>query len=173
MSEIHTLSSKTAEHYTPAHIVELVRKAMGGGIDCDPCSCAEAQQTVKAETWYSKEDDGLTKPWHGRVFINPPGDKRGALPKAFWCKLANEVVAGHVKQFVWLAFNCGQLRSLQSTPEAWLLGECELCIPRKRICFTGNSPTRDNAILGWATADSSKTWFDEFVSLGACWGVVW
>lgn len=57
--------------YTPADDMALVRRVLRT-IDCDPASCAEANETVRARTFYTREQDGLTLPWRGRVFLNPP-----------------------------------------------------------------------------------------------------
>jgi hypothetical protein len=46
-----------------------------GGIDLDPASCATANETVRARTFYSRKDDGLKRPWFGRVWLNPPYGK--------------------------------------------------------------------------------------------------
>ena len=59
------------EWYTPADLMARVRAVLGG-IDLDPASCAMAQQTVQARTFYSAQDDGLRQPWPGTVFLNPP-----------------------------------------------------------------------------------------------------
>lgn len=64
-------SSKSDEHYTPENIVEAAREVMGA-IDLDPMSCCEANSTVRATTFYAKEENGLNKPWFGKVWLNPP-----------------------------------------------------------------------------------------------------
>lgn len=64
-------TSGNVEWFTPAEIVDAARGLMGG-IDLDPASCAEANLTVKAARFYSREDDGLSKPWLGRLWMNHP-----------------------------------------------------------------------------------------------------
>ena len=59
------------EWYTPPEIIERARRAMGG-IDCDPASSAIANRNVKADLYYTVSENGLTKGWRGRVWLNPP-----------------------------------------------------------------------------------------------------
>ena len=59
------------EWWTPVKFIEAAHAVMGG-IDLDPASCAQANDTVKAEAFYGQADDGLTSPWFGRVWLNPP-----------------------------------------------------------------------------------------------------
>ena len=159
--------STTAEHYTPEFIADRVRLVMGG-IHLDPASCHEANLTVRATRYFSKDDDGLSRPWTGSVFCNPPGDKSGKLIQKFWRKLHQHVCMGDVEQFTWLAFNVSHLRTLQ-TPGviADLLEECDVCVPSSRIRFTGNSPTKDNAILYWGP--NRRAFYRHFRSMGVIW----
>ena len=57
--------------YTPSKIINSAIKVMGE-IDLDPASSELANETVKAKNYYTKEDNGLTKEWYGRVWLNPP-----------------------------------------------------------------------------------------------------
>jgi len=82
-----------SEWYTPAKYVELAQEAMGG-IDLDPATCDFAQKTVKAKRYFTAEDDGLSRKWSGRVFLNPP--YKQPLCKQFVGKLCDEIGAGHV-----------------------------------------------------------------------------
>jgi len=59
------------EHYTPEWIASAARVTMGS-IDLDPASCTQANQIIRAERFYTQADDGLTAPWFGRCFLNPP-----------------------------------------------------------------------------------------------------
>jgi hypothetical protein len=64
---------------TPDYILDAVREAFGGQIDCDPASNAKAQERVRATVWCGRESpyngDGLDAPWNGSLFINPPYGK--------------------------------------------------------------------------------------------------
>ncbi|WP_373534732.1 hypothetical protein [Microcoleus sp.] len=64
-------SSKTDEHNTPEFITDAARAVMGG-IDLDPMSNAITNRTIRAHQIYTKSDDGLPKPWCGRIWLNPP-----------------------------------------------------------------------------------------------------
>jgi len=162
--------SMSAEHYTPEYVVEAARRTLQGKIDLDPASCHAANEVVKARKYYTRTDSGLKNPWEGNLFINPPGDcGRGPdglyeecrnqkrcgckLPLRFWQRLEEEFNPHNpqsplgVKAFVWVGFNISHLRMLQQNKRINMLRHCDICIPAKRISFTGNSPTQDNVII--------------------------
>lgn len=56
----------TTEWYTPPYIIE----SLGGKFDLDPCAPKVEWHT--AHKCYTKEIDGLSQQWAGRVFLNPP-----------------------------------------------------------------------------------------------------
>lgn len=59
----------TSDHWaTPPEFVEELEQEFGQ-FDLDPCCRPE---TAKAPRYYTEEQDGLAKPWIGKVFLNPP-----------------------------------------------------------------------------------------------------
>lgn len=65
--------SETNEHQSPPWIVEGARETLRG-IDLDPATTSAANElSVKAKRIYTINDDGLSKFWMGRIFLNPPG----------------------------------------------------------------------------------------------------
>lgn len=63
-------SSESVEWYTPEHIVHAVVQVLGG-IDLDPCSDGDGS-LVPALKRLTKNDDGFSVQWEGRVYMNPP-----------------------------------------------------------------------------------------------------
>jgi hypothetical protein len=76
MAEHEPCIGATDDWYTPLEIF----KALGLTFDLDPCSPGEGHW-VPARAIYTKDDDGLSRPWHGTVFMNPPfGGRFGHVP---------------------------------------------------------------------------------------------
>jgi hypothetical protein len=127
------LASTGTEWYTPARYIDAAREVLGG-IDLDPASCVQANETVRAGTYYDADADGLTQDWHGRVWLNPPYGKTTAL---FVAKLLAEHAAGHVDAAVLLLNGYG-------FDASWFqpLWTHALCFTDHRIVFA--SPDRDS-----------------------------
>lgn len=64
--------STNYERYTPEYAAKWVSDFYGkiGGLTLDPC--ADGGKRIPAVHHYTKADDGLSKPWVGNVFVNPP-----------------------------------------------------------------------------------------------------
>ena len=67
--------------FTPPHIFD----ALGIGFDLDPAAPPGGVPWVPAKNIYTEADDGLTQPWQGRVWLNPPY----SAPAPWIEKLAN------------------------------------------------------------------------------------
>lgn len=59
------------DYYTSRKILTAVHAVLGR-IDLDPASHPVANREVRAERIYTNADNGLTLPWAGRVWLNPP-----------------------------------------------------------------------------------------------------
>ena len=66
---------RSVEWYTPPHIFA----ALGISFDLDPCAPVGGVPWIPAAAHYSREDDGLKRPWDGRVWLNPPYGREAAL----------------------------------------------------------------------------------------------
>jgi phage N-6-adenine-methyltransferase len=116
------------EWFTPGEYIEAARAVLRE-IDLDPATHPLAQETIRAARLYTKEDDGLGKPWHGRVWLNPPY----AQPEIgyFVTKLVEEVTAKHVTDAILLTHSY--------TDTSWfhtaLNASDAICFTRGRIKF--------------------------------------
>lgn len=76
MAEHEPSIGASDDWYTPPEIFT----ALGVTFDLDPCSPGPGHW-VPASQIYTKADDGLSRPWSGRVFMNPPfGGRNGHVP---------------------------------------------------------------------------------------------
>jgi phage N-6-adenine-methyltransferase len=90
-------TSDSPEWYTPQHILDSVLELFGA-IDLDPCSNGKgADANVPAKEHYTREDDGLSRAWHGKVYMNPPYGREVAQ----WVeKVSAEYQAGNISEAI-------------------------------------------------------------------------
>jgi len=126
------MSHETVEYYTPEIYTNAAREVMGS-IDLDPASCWLANnQYVKAERYFSRKDDGLTKVWFGNVWLNPPySTTRGKSSQMIWTDyLIEQYKNGNVKQAVALIKSALGYIWYES-----LVKDCWICLAEDRIPF--------------------------------------
>jgi phage N-6-adenine-methyltransferase len=116
------------EWYTPRQYLDAAIEVMGA-IELDPASSDRAQQHVRAEDYFTLDNDGLTQAWHGRVFLNPP--YRMPDIKNFVFKLAKAYETGEIEE--------GILLTNSATDTEWfhraMTMTSALCFTRGRIKF--------------------------------------
>lgn len=71
MGSHQSARAKTVEWLTPPDWIE---KLGYSGFDLDPC-CPPNMPWETADVMLTKSQDGLTAPWYGRVWLNPPFGK--------------------------------------------------------------------------------------------------
>lgn len=135
-----THNSGENEWYTPAKYIDAARAVMGG-IDLDPASSLIANQTVQAAMYYTAEDNGLSRPWSGRVWLNPPYAQ--PLMGLFCGALRDALESGTVTEAISLTNN--------ATETAWfadlLANAAAVCFVRGRIKFVDMSGRESGAPL--------------------------
>ena len=137
-----SFNSGENEWYTPSFIIEAARESMGN-IDLDPASNKLANETVKAENYYTIYDNGLTKEWYGNVWLNPPYSQ----PEI--SNFSNKVTALEFTQACVLVNN--------ATETAWfqnMMSKCTcVCFLKGRVKYNdkngtpANSPLQGQAVL--------------------------
>lgn len=112
------------EWYTPSSLVDAAREALGG-IDLDPASCASANRVVRAERYYTEEDNGLQRPWSGRVWMNPPYSLTGLF------------VDRQISQYLSGRVDAGVLLVNASADVGWFqpLWDWPICFVKGRVQF--------------------------------------
>jgi len=159
-------NSGNNEWYTPKKYVDAARNVLGH-IDLDPASCDYANKTIQAEHFYSVEDDGLTKEWCGKVWMNPPYNAEGVT--RFTEKFVDEYNAGNIKEGIVLVNN--------ATETSWFVNMVSaasaVVFPRGRIRYESATreslaPLQGQAFLYFG--NNTDKFFECFSDIG--WGAI-
>lgn len=151
------------DYYTNPLIIEAARKVLGK-IDLDPASHAIANRVVRASEFFSQAENGLTREWFGRVWLNPPFSKW----KEFLPKLLDEWKSGRIKSMCVL--------SAMRTVTAQYFSELQeaavaMCITRGRYRFwgerAGDSPDDGHAIFYFGK--DVPSFIRSFSGIGSLW----
>jgi phage N-6-adenine-methyltransferase len=153
-------SSERAEWLTPPEVIEAAVEVLGV-IDLDPC--ADKARSVPATKHFTEGDDGLSKEWRGRVYMNPP---YGGAIEAWVEKLASSFAAEEVKEAIAL------LPSRTDTAWFRLLREYPRCFITGRLTFSGHeSPAPFPSVVVYLGKHMQK-FVRVHSALGDCYGLL-
>lgn len=157
-----TLGTGENEWYTPAEHLDLARKVLGG-IDLDPASSETANRTVGAGTFFTEADNGLDKPWFGKVWLNPPYAQPAIAH--FADKMVEEWGKGDVDAAIVLTHNYTDTAWFQKMARA----ASAICFTRGRVRFVSPegelaAPTQGQAFFYFG--HDVDAFADVFVAVG-------
>jgi hypothetical protein len=153
-------SSETPEHYTPKEIIEAAIAVLGA-IDLDPCSNSKDKPNVPALENFTIADDGLSLPWFGRVYMNPP---YGRVIGDWTQKLASEYQAGNVTEAIALVPGRIDTQWWQSLGFRY-----PACFYTGRLTFIGNNdPAPFPSTIFYMGEDIAK-FYEVFSAIGQIW----
>lgn len=151
------------EWFTPGKYIEAARRVLGA-IDLDPASNPLAQEWIKAANYFTRDDDGLSQEWHGRIWLNPPYARAEIMP--FIEKLVTEIRGHRVTAAILLTHNYTDTEWFHLAMSA----AAAVCFTRGRVRFVddlGNesAPTQGQAFIYYGEHDELFT--SEFGEFGA------
>ncbi len=150
-------SSESPEHYTPSKVLDRVLDVFGE-IDLDPCSNAHGDDAnVPAAAHFTKDDDGLSREWHGRAYVNPP---YGRDIDAWVEKLVAEHEAGRVTEAI--ALLPGRIDT------QWFdrLRGFLWCVIKGRLTFVGNDDPAPFPSVVVYLGERQAEFYDAFADIG-------
>ena len=155
-------NSGDSEWFTPQEYIVVARKVLRN-IDLDPASNAIANEVVGASQFFSIEENGLTKPWRGKVWMNPP--YKQPMCKLFCKKLAAEFAVGSVTEAIVLVNNATETVWFQdlaklATAICFIKGCVRFWHPDKKSA----TPLQGQAILYFGL--QPDVFYREFVCFG-------
>lgn len=133
-------SHESVEWYTPPWLIDRVREFLGV-ISLDPASSELPQSWIKAERYFTAEQDGLSLDWHTEgkptptIFVNPPyGKTNGKSNQAVWTEyIHKQYVKGHFVEGLVLINNTAGYKWFETFWERY----ATLCL-RERLRFVNH-----------------------------------
>jgi phage N-6-adenine-methyltransferase len=148
--------------FTPDFYMEMVRDVLGS-IDLDPASHPLAQERICATHFFTEDDDGLSKDWFGKVWLNPPY----AQPAIghFVDKMLMEAASGRIEEAIMLTHNYTDTGWFQKAARA----ATAICFTKGRIKFVSPdgevaAPTQGQAFFYFGS--DPGIFFDVFRDVG-------
>lgn len=162
MKENHELinqDSGNQEWYTPSEIIEAARKCLGS-IELDPFSCAKANETVKANKFFTKDDDGFNRGWDGNIWVNHPFSRENN----------KRIAAKVIDEYLWGA-NIVMI-SFAATSETWFkpLLDYPQCFLHGRTNYYDENGNKVKGVTKGSVVtylgDNVKAFYEAFNHLG-------
>ena len=160
---------------TPPDIASAVLRAFGTDRFCLALASPDPP-SVPCHLWFSKEDDGLSRPWHADLaFLHPP--YRRLQP---WVdKAIREHQRGHTRKIVLLLparFEPAGMRALSEVGAAMFLltqhfrsGEAATPAPGEMAIYVLGSTDEELARLEALLPDNRRVWPDNDLTGAVCW----
>jgi len=163
-----TFGTGENEWYTPAEFLDAARDVLGA-FDLDPASSGAAQRTVRAAKYFTSDDDGLSKEWFGRIWLNPPYAQPHIAD--FVSKMVAERLARRVSAGIMLTHNYTDTTWFH---EAASIADA-ICFTRGRIRFQDSegglaAPTQGQAFFYFG--DHPAAFATRFASIGFVVGAI-
>ena len=147
--DVH-FSSETPEWCTPAELVTKVVEVLGE-IDLDPC--ADPEHRIPAKAHYTQKQNGLSRGWAGKVYMNPPYGRE--LPD--WvAKLCLEYTAGSATEAIALVparTDTEWFNALRDFPRCFIRGRLKFSESQNSapfpsmVVYLGSDPNRFTEIF--------------------------
>jgi hypothetical protein len=134
-------STATPIHYTPPEYRDAISDVLDG-IELDAASDTYANLLIKAERFFTEQDDGLSKYWEARsVLVNPPGGNNkidGDVPAKTWAKRAlEEWQHRRADRLIFVGFNASILWTFQE------FLSLNVCYPKQRMRFFCSATSKE------------------------------
>ena len=138
---------------TPPALLDRLYAALGAPFDLDPCSPTTDRRTapVRARVYFTEADNGLSLPWRGKVFVNPP---YGRALRQWIAKAQTEVTERRAALVVALV--------PARTETLWwhnhIAGSADAFMLRGRLSFGNGTPAPfPSALVLWGATEDQLT----------------